>query len=238
MRPFLSFSCLSWRRDVSSFCIHPHLSSRRYLISLSLSPILFIYPIPFLGRPSFFAFSILFHLPFPRRFSPPSPPPPSISRRLSLSTKAETAAENEKRPKESSLCVTLGAGERRKYHRAWHLVLLLFAGVHQAGHRQPKSRASRCSCTVATNFLSSRPTRPPRVGPVYSVIRVFRVGNRGESLAHLSADNSSRRCSGAANSAHAESHERDNSERKRALHRTFSSMWLPVRENDSSLRFF
>lgn len=68
--------------------------------------------------------------------------------------------------------MTLGAGERRKYTRAWRLVLLLFAGANGSPRRaapSPKSRASACcSCSrdkfpvVLHRASACRPRYPRR----------------------------------------------------------------------------
>ena len=100
---------------------------------------------------------------------------------VSLSTKVKTVAKTKEVERELSM--SLGAGERRKYTRAWHLVLLLFAGVHQAVTKEPHvvrvARGSRDKFPVV-------PTRVLRCAsacrPRYSIPKGNRVAALNRSF--------------------------------------------------------
>lgn len=107
---------------------------------------LFIY-LPFLA-PSFL--SLRFHL-FRDDFLSSLRRPRDV---FPLIQKRRDSGED-KRGRKRVPSVTLGAGERRKYTRAWRLVSLLFAGANGPPRRAaPRSRASRVARAVATNFPS------------------------------------------------------------------------------------
>lgn len=110
----------------------------------------------------------------------------------------------DERGRKRALSVTLGAGERRKYTRAWHLILLLFAGTNGSpSRRHQRAALVRVARAVATNFPSSRRARrsPSRISELASLFEDSRsrgkLRRRAESSDSILANNPSWRCRGA-----------------------------------------